>query len=933
MMVRSQPKDEKLKFAWVEVLQYSQADQKLVHILVAFCGPPGLVSPEFQVGGEPTALSPQLFDALKKLVAFFPRDPKIAYAVAWASYRRGRIRDFYHYLRECLRRDPDFCLAILLLARVLADDKKLNEALYVYRFFKERMTADKSSDMLTLNRLMEGFIEKNGWIKFIEDSGDVLDTPGFLKAITGAEQKGAAPESGAPAEKAAASPAGKDDGFASMAAAATKSGASAPAVGGEIGLPPAEIELGGGDGGALEVVNATGVSIAEASKQKKPADPKEVVPAELSQAELIKSAVEAAVKGMTKTVERAPIEVTSPNNAAPVASLEITGTAISRPDSPAPVANKEGDVVGELPTVQTQQTKTPAPAAANTTATKVEGFQGQSVVFTALIKPGDLGALSEPEKTIETAALEDQTMVRPVKPGELSISAAVKEEETKEIPATPATPEPTLPQKGGFNPMEAAQITPAAADDNSQDRTQMFSPMEVLAAAKVMQNREVAKVDTKEIIAPNAPAPNTPPPVPASKDEADKTKWKSLQPQGTNTEMFAPVEAVAAAAESRRPIEMPSPVAPPSAATASPAPVAPAAVDQSDATQIVSMPPPAAPVSEPEADGTQVVAMPAAPPEPPPPPAAAEPTPEPPSLPPTPSSPESPAFMPIPTMATAGKKPENDAPAEVVDLGDDLLEGPTKIFTQPTSADKTEHLIKEIKQELKQKSSARLNIEVLMKKAERYTAKRNYYLARKALRHAQALGADEVVVKERLREIRKLELPEGLYNSISSDSVEKVDTNDVLERLEQEFDLAEGEDSPGSEELRSMVERRIDTILQENDPRTILDFGVGLHEMGLFRQAEALFMRLVEEYPDHSFDAYYLAAISKLSRRDYAGAAAILKRLSSDTSKTDLEKIQIYYVLGETFQKMRQPARSKQFFKKVAELDANYRNVRHKLEE
>jgi TolA-binding protein len=218
---------------------------------------------------------------------------------------------------------------------------------------------------------------------------------------------------------------------------------------------------------------------------------------------------------------------------------------------------------------------------------------------------------------------------------------------------------------------------------------------------------------------------------------------------------------------------------------------------------------------------------------------------------------------------------------------------------------------------------------MLMKKAERFTAKRNYYLARKALRHAQALGADEIVVKERLREIRKLEFPEGLYNTMSSDqSAAKVDTGEVLDRLELEFDLTEG--AGDSAELSAVVELRIDAILEENDPRTILDFGVGLHEMGLFKQAEALFIRVVEEYPDYAFDAYYLAATSKLSRRDYAGAASILKRLSSDNSKTDLEKIQIYYALGETFEKMRQTDRSKKFFKKVAELDSNYRNIRQK---
>ena len=188
-------------------------------------------------------------------------------------------------------------------------------------------------------------------------------------------------------------------------------------------------------------------------------------------------------------------------------------------------------------------------------------------------------------------------------------------------------------------------------------------------------------------------------------------------------------------------------------------------------------------------------------------------------------------------------------------------------------------------------------------------------------------------MKARLREIRKLELPEGLYNTFSSDRPDRVDTAELLDRLEREFDLAQPEAEEGAGTLAALVEGRIEAIFGEADPRTILDFGVGLHEMGLYRQAETLLMRLVREFPDYAYDAYYLAAISKQSRKDYAGAASILKRLSSDAGKTDQEKIQIYYALGETYEKMRQPDRSKEFFRKVAELDANYRNIRHKLEE
>ena len=117
-------------------------------------------------------------------------------------------------------------------------------------------------------------------------------------------------------------------------------------------------------------------------------------------------------------------------------------------------------------------------------------------------------------------------------------------------------------------------------------------------------------------------------------------------------------------------------------------------------------------------------------------------------------------FVPIPASAEAVRP---SAGEEGVDLGDDLLEGPTRIFTQPSGAEKTEHLLREIKQDLKETASARLDIDMLMKKAERYTAKRNYYLARKALRHAQALGADAPLRIELLGSVAPGQLLQELF--------------------------------------------------------------------------------------------------------------------------------------------------------------------------
>lgn len=967
LMARAQPKDEKIKMAWVEVLHLGQAEQKLVHFLVAVCGPPGVLSQEFPVGGEPTAMSQALYDGLKKLVPFFPRDPRVAYTMAWAAYRRGRMKEFYHFLRESLRREPDFSLSVLLLARVLSESQKMNEALFVYKYFKERMSVDKSVDLLTLNRLLETFIEKNGWIKFTEEMGGALDAAGFLKAITGAESeavKAAAVEEAAQVEQ------HKQE--------QTKGGGS-----GGMDLPPAEIDLGSGDSstdGELDIMLITGQTVGEANKTQK-VSVKNKDPMNM-QAELIKAAIQATVAGMGQQtvvhIDGASAARPAPSSSSQATSAEVAPAQATpaAPASPAPEAKEEA--TGEI------------------------NFQGESVEFTSLIKMGseEIAALKEPEKA--APADDGATKVAPLSPGStddgatkvaplssspektsVSVSASgdinaetkvattadssFGSESLEEVEeAEEAHEEPSPPKKKLFNPMEQMIVpedSPSLSlEDKGDERTMMFSPIDVLDAAKVMKNRDLADVETrsmelpKEIIEENEARKKAAVPEIA---EADKSKWKNLVVEGERTVVFAPVEAVQAGINSRRPMDAPvlsgkaewkkeqAQASPEAKAEAEAAVLGNSELETStgaDATQV-------APVQSPtisdsinnlanEGEATRVVMRPSAAeleiPEksgaiqsPVEEPGKAEPVDAETLPPPVEVKPN--AIMPIPDVIQEMDEIAG-ASEEKVDLGDDLLEGATRVFTQPTSADKTEHLIKEIKKEMKQKANAYLNIEMLMKKAERYTAKRNYYLARKALRHAQALGADEETIKTKLREIRKLEFPEGLYNAISSDRADKVDTSEVLDRLEQEFDLTQSDES-GSGPLSSLVEARIEAIFQDSDPRTILDFGVGLQEMGLYRQAEALLMRLVTEYPDYAFDAYYLAAMSKVSRRDYAGAASILKRLSSDSAKTEIEKIQIYYALGETFEKLRQPDRSRKFFEKVAELDANYRNIRHKLEE
>lgn len=838
MLVRIQGKDEKLKETWIEILQLSQADQKLIHLLVALCGPPGLVSQEFSVGGEPTALSPALYDSLKRIVPFFPRDPKLAYALAWSAHRRGNMKDFYFYLRECLRRDPDFCLALLLFARTLAEKQKLNESLFVYKHLRERVMADKSVDMVTLNRLIDGFVEKNGWINFAE--GEVLDANAFRDAI--AQMAGG----GASASAAPAS-----------APAASSAPPPSPAAVTPPPIPPA----------------APSAATAEFN------------PMDLFAAPPVAPSVPAAAAPPVPSPVAAPTEPLD-LFAAPLPSAEAAAQPAAPDLAAPPLAPPSGaDLV---------EKGSPASLAA----------EGAEIEASAGIELGaDSGSEMEVEHTSATRifkaakATGAETAAKPQAP-----AAAAPPETAITEEAALAPEEKSSSAKVTFSPFESSAPKVVEGENlkpvlEAGEKTQMFSPMELLGASDRKQsgNAEVkTKVtldrpeDLAEVLSPRGDLPVFAPKTAAAEPMEEE------RITGAATEIFSPMEAVDAGVASRRPWG--GGAQPP----ATPENIPP--VLEADA---------APGGNEPAADEPPAFAMPSPPAE----------------RPPAPPAPK--GFMPIPEQSVVSADGAPEA-GDGIDLGDDLLHEPTRILVVKAPAEPTVNLARELAEDLKGASSA--DADLLLRKSERYIAKRNYYMARKILRHALAIGGDEARIKNRLRDIRKLEFPDGLYNAISSDDGVKEASDEILDRLEKEFDLKpeEGEEAA---DLVSNIDFQLENIFRETDPRTILDFGVALHEMGLFRQAETVFSRLVDEFPETSFDAYYLAAISKFARKDYAGAASILKTLSADGGKTDLEKIQVYYVLGELFEKMHRLDSSKEFFRKVAELDANYRNIRHKLED
>jgi tetratricopeptide (TPR) repeat protein len=862
MLVRLQPKDDRLKLAWAEVLQSSGADQKLVHFLVALAGPPGMPSDEFTVGGDPQVMSPAAFEALKKLVPIFPREPRVPYTVAWAAYRRGNASEAFGYLREALRRDPDFCLAMIHFATMLGEMGKKREANFVARFARERMGSDRSVDSSINVRLLDALNSKFEWLRNPDELGPELTAGNFKNLFLGIEPANedfsnpslvtipgitapepdvapapaldsislvAQPQNLSAAEEALPEPKIAGDNsivFTSLIAAPVQEPLpeEEPSSDGEDADPSALLQAAAEPAAAspsgfnpLEsLIAAEAVPAEERAERTEMFSPMEMLGAAATKAATSKDSVP------TKFITSPPPFPTAGNAPEPPMNIFVEGEA-TQMFSPLEAVQAVGD--------SRRGPGAPPPKASSPPAPPMPPVS----MFGAA--PMEAPPPPAPMDFSSGAGLQDATMVMamPQDPNALLVPAAPDEHfpsalELLGLPPDPPGGEITRPIPAGGG--EATQPIPVDANFGSAgEATQELTPEAEMANAAFTEG----------------------PPVPSS---APVVKFAKIPQLRENPLEEFPEAGI---------------VDPLSNLNFNPfAEAAPRSAGPEEVTGDIQAPSPFA--------------------------AAAE--------------------------------------EENVDMGDDLLSEPTRNLVLPAdfhaNAESTRHLLEEIQQEIKERqTSGPPDAESLMRRAERYVVKKNFYLARKALRHALALGAPEERVKGRLREIRRLERPDSLYHAKSSDAgLRKEGSEEILSRLEEEFGLNEEAEHSFSSDA---IDAQIEEIFPENDSRTLLDLGVALHEMGLFRQAEKVFTKLVESAPEIAFDAYYLAAIAKTARRDFAGAVSILKKLSGDGGKSEADKIQVYYALGEVFEKMQRPESSREFFLKVAGLDANYRNVRSKL--
>ncbi len=800
LLVRVAPKEQKFRAAWVEIMGIALAEQKLIHLLVALLGPPGLTSEVFETGGDPTELSPEVFDSIKSLIPWFPRDAKAAYAVAWGCYRRADLPGCYSYLREAIRRDPDFTLASLLFARILAEQQKLNESLFVYRYVKERVISDRQVPSPILNKQIAAFEEKNGWISFSEGGGsDEHSADTFLNAILGKQVE---------AESSEKPPAAPAESVAAVEVAPKNEATSAPSNDSEGVALPGEVELGGGDEGAGELILSSGEAKKIQARQDEKAAP---VP-------------EPEKPASVPAEEEAPTE---------------SEAAAPEPVAPPPPAEEPAlsplDLIASLKKEPAWERK--APVAPVPSAPSHEPLEAEEPP-TPDVGPSDDGVeREEATQIIDPAKLKE--MLAQVDSGE-SEDVAPSSDDAKETGLTfgsEALKEFMSGALGVPSPEPEQKIEePATSTDVLQEALAEDAPME--PSSEPPQEEATASV--------------------AAQPSGDES---SLLESIRETEFTSPLGAVMAGQERGFNFEA-------TKATESPKGEGPDLGEDllAQATGMI------------ESDGL--------------------------------------------TVATAmsvdggggGEETRLAEPTQAVPTTVTSVEG-AELSTSPSEP------VAPPKEEIPP-----LTPQEVLLRGDQQLAAGKFHFARKFYRQALAIGADPAVVREKLREARARELPEGLYTRASSDLPSGESIGDIVDRLVADFHL-DIEDESGK------LHVDLATLIKTNDPSALLELGIGFLEMGMHGEAETVWTHVrANGTRDDRIKAGGLLAESKKRRGDLPGAVALLRRLAGDATLSDLEKVPLLFSLGESLERMQRKEESRECFLEVARIDPDFRNVRSKVQ-
>lgn len=185
-------------------------------------------------------------------------------------------------------------------------------------------------------------------------------------------------------------------------------------------------------------------------------------------------------------------------------------------------------------------------------------------------------------------------------------------------------------------------------------------------------------------------------------------------------------------------------------------------------------------------------------------------------------------------------------------------------------------------------------------------------------------------VRSFLAEIQKKELQDLL--AVGPQSLGREEAQDVTlirDQLEQDFrirDLASQNYGVMKADLKDVREK-----LQGLSSQDMKDWGVAFLEMGAFDAAKLIFEELAQQQ-DERVQATYLLALTLMGSADFVGMTILLEPYVRDFSLPEEKKTDFLYLMGIAFEKLGEPVKSREYYRRVFNLNPRYRDVAERLQ-
>jgi len=223
--------------------------------------------------------------------------------------------------------------------------------------------------------------------------------------------------------------------------------------------------------------------------------------------------------------------------------------------------------------------------------------------------------------------------------------------------------------------------------------------------------------------------------------------------------------------------------------------------------------------------------------------------------------------------------------------------------------------------------------------------------AKKILHKILFLDPGNVTARQILEEVRALELKqifgEGearrpIFGRKNEDFLADVDSEDLMRKLDLDLNLGMSqsfslfEDQALMDSFCAKMEKEL--IQAQTSPQDWIDLGIGFLEMNLYFVSTRLFQgayrRLDPTVPETRqtvLSASCLLALSQILAGKPFDAVSCLQPLVRDNDIKKEDKIEVYYLLGRTYESMKRQDLAFYYYKQVVEIQPHYRDIDQRL--